>query len=74
LNSGETPDATNIQRSSSAASESHETENCREPPPGAAELAVRQGFDAEDELAALWAPVARSSAHTELAFGLDGAE
>ena len=75
MNSGETPDSTNIQRSSSAASESHETENCREWPPGAAELAVRQGNsaedDAEDDVDPLFTQAARSSADTAIAFGSD---
>jgi len=73
LNSEESPDSADIQRSSSAASESGETGNCRETPPGAAELAVRQGDDAEDDADSLWEQAARSSgAAGALAFSLDG--
>jgi len=72
LNSGESPDSANIQRSSSAASESYETENSRESPPGAAELAVRQGDDASDDVDPLWEQAARSSGAAALAFSLDG--
>ena len=75
FNSGESPESANIQRSCSAGSESHETENGRERPPGAAELAARQGDggrdDAEDDVDALFAQAARSSADTALAFGSD---
>ena len=75
MNSGETPDSADIQRSSSVGSETHETENGREWPPGAAELAVRQGNsaedDAEDDVDPLFTQAARSSADTGIVFGCD---
>ena len=72
LNSEESPDSADIQRSSSAASESHETEIGREGPPCAAELAVRQGDDAGDDADPLWEQAARTSGAGALAFSLDG--
>lgn len=71
MNSGESPESSEVQRSSGATSETHETENRAQSPKRAAELAPRQGDDAEDDAVALWEQAARSSADGAIAFGLD---